>query len=110
MKVLISGATGFIGSALTEELTRNGHQPIQLVRGAPRAGARTWSVDDDRIDEHAMDGVDAVVHLAGAPIGPWLTEAKRREIMQSRREGTRIIAEAVARAQPDVFVSGSAIG
>lgn len=110
MKVLISGATGFIGSALVEELTKQGHESVQLVRGPERAGARTWSVDDDRIDDDALDGIDAVVHLAGAPIGPWLTGPKRAEIMQSRRDGTRIIAEAVARSQPHVFVSGSAIG
>lgn len=110
MRVLISGATGFIGSALVEELSKRGHESVQLVRGPDRAGARTWSVDDDRIDEHALDDIDGVVHLAGAPIGPWLTASKRAEIMQSRREGTRLIAGAIARAKPDVFVSGSAIG
>jgi hypothetical protein len=54
--------------------------------------------------------MDAVVHLAGERIGPWLTEAKKTEIMQSRRDGTRLIARAVAEAQPSVFVSASAIG
>ena len=107
MRVLITGATGFIGTALTEELKRQGHEPIPLVRGEPRPGARTWSVDDDRIDDDALDGIDAVVHLAGAPIGPWLTDEKRAEIVQSRRDGTRIIAEAVAAAKPGVFVSAS---
>lgn len=107
MRVLITGATGFIGTALTEELKRAGHEPIPLVRGEPRPGARTWSVDDNRIDGDALDGIDAVVHLAGAPIGPWLTDDKRAEIMQSRRDGTRLIAEAVAEAKPQVFVSAS---
>lgn len=110
MKVLISGATGFIGTALVQELTRQGHESVQLVRGPERPGARTWSVDENRIDAGALDGIDGVVHLAGAPIGPWLTAPKRAEIMQSRRDGTRIIAEAVARSRPDVFISGSAIG
>ena len=107
MRVLITGATGFIGSALTDELKRAGHEPVPLVRGEPRAGARTWSVDGNRIDDDALDGIDAVVHLAGAPIGPWLTDEKRAEIMQSRRDGTRIIAEAVAEARPTVFLSAS---
>ncbi len=107
MKVLITGASGFIGTALTEELRRGGHEPIPLVRGEPQKGARTWSVDGNRIDDDALDGIDAIVHLAGAPIGPWLTDAKRAEIMQSRRDGTRIISEAVAAAGPKVFVSAS---
>lgn len=68
---------------------------------------RTWSVDDNRIDDDALDGIDAVVHLAGAPIGPWLTDEKRAEIMQSRRDGTRMIANAVAAAKPGVFISAS---
>jgi uncharacterized protein (TIGR01777 family) len=107
MRVLITGATGFIGTALAEELSHAGHEPVSLVRGAPKPGARTWSVDENRIDPDALDGIDAVVHLAGAPIGPWLTDAKRTEIMQSRRDGTRLIAEAVARAKPKVFISAS---
>ncbi len=107
MRVLITGATGFIGTALTDELEEAGHEPIPLVRGEPRPGVRTWSVDDGRIDADALDGIDAVVHLAGAPIGPWLNDEKRAEIMQSRRDGTRIIAEAVAEAKPRVFISSS---
>ena len=100
MRVLITGATGFIGTALTEELKKAGHDPVPLVRGEPRPGARTWNVDGNRIDEDALDGIDAVVHLAGAPIGPWLNDEKRSEIMQSRRDGTLLIAEAVARPAP----------
>ena len=88
MRVLITGATGFIGTALTEGLRKAGHEPVPLVRGEARPGARTWSVDDNRIDDDALDGIDAVVHLAGAPIGPWLNDEKRAEIMQSRRDGT----------------------
>lgn len=107
MKVLITGASGFIGTALSEELRRVGHEPVPLLRGAPRPGARTWTVDGNRIDDDALDGIEAVVHLAGAPIGPWLNEVKRTEIMQSRRDGTRLIAEAVAEARPRVFVSAS---
>lgn len=110
MQVLITGATGFIGRSLRDELVSAGHVAIPLHRGEPRPDARTWSVDDGRIDEDALAGVDAVVHLAAAPIGPWLTDSKKKEIMQSRRDGTRLIAEAVARAKPSVFVSASAIG
>jgi hypothetical protein len=104
---LITGATGFIGTALTEQLKEAGHEPVPLVRGEPQPGVRTWSVDANRIDDDALEGIDAVVHLAGAPIGPWLNDAKRAEIMQSRRDGTRLIAEAVADAKPQVFISAS---
>lgn len=107
MRVLITGATGFIGTALAEELKKAGHEPVPLVRGEPRPGARTWSVDGNRVDDDALDGIDAVVHLAGAPIGPWLNDEKRAEIMQSRRDGTRLIAESVARSKPQVFISAS---
>lgn len=110
MQVLITGSTGLIGRALRDELVAAGHVVVPLVRGEPRAGARTWSVDDGRIDEDALDGIDAVVHLAGERIGPWLTGSKKQEILQSRRDGTRLIAGAVAVAQPRVFISGSAIG
>jgi uncharacterized protein (TIGR01777 family) len=107
MRVLITGATGFIGKALSDELRTAGHEPVALHRGDPMPGVRTWSVDGNRIDDDALEGIDAVVHLAGAPIGPWLNEPKRAEIMQSRRDGTRIISEAVAQAKPKVFVSAS---
>lgn len=110
MQVLITGATGFIGQALREELVAANHVAVPLHRGDPRPDARTWSVDERRIDEDALEDIDAVVHLAAAPIGPWLTDPKKKEIMQSRRDGTRLIAEAVARAKPRVFVSASAIG
>ena len=110
MQVLITGSTGLIGTALRDELVEAGHTVVPLVRGEPRPGARTWSVDDGRIDDHALDGIDAVVHLAGERIGPWLTPSRKQEILQSRRDGTRLIAAAVAAAQPKVFISGSAIG
>lgn len=110
MKVLIGGASGFIGRALSSELTARGHEPIPLVRGEPRPGARTWNVREGRIDGDALEGIDAVVNLAGRPITPRFTGSKKKEILESRRSSTRILAEAVADARPRVFVSGSAIG
>lgn len=109
MQVLITGATGFIGQALREELVAAGHVAVPLHRGDPRPDARTWSVDQGRIDDDALEGIDAVVHLAGEPIGPWLTDSKKQEIMQSRRDGTRLISQAVAAARPHVFISQSGI-
>ncbi len=109
MRVLISGAGGLIGSALGDLLTENGHEPVALERGTSE-GKRNWSVEDRRVSEGALEGVDAVVHLAGEPIGPPFTPGKKRKIMESRRIGTSLIAEAVAEHQPEVFVCASAIG
>lgn len=115
MKVAISGATGLIGSALTDHLRRDGHQVARLVRSTSdlQDGDILWSVDDQRLDPQDLVGTDAVVHLAGAPIGGarW-TEEVKAEILSSRVDGTRLLAEAMADlgGGPEVFVSGSAVG
>ena len=109
MRVLISGASGLIGSALSELLSERGHEAVALERGE-REGGRTWSIEERRVSDSALDGVDAVVHLSGKPIFPPFTEGRKRAIMDSRRIGTSLIAEAVAEHEPAVFVSASAIG
>lgn len=109
VRVLISGATGLIGGALSALLVERGHEPVALQRGT-NEGRRHWSVKDRRISDDAFEGVDAVVHLAGEPIGPPFTARKKRKIIESRRVGTSLIAEAVAEHRPAVFVSASAIG
>lgn len=109
MRVLISGAGGLIGSALTETLVERGHEPVALERGTIR-GKRNWSVEERRVSDQALEGVDAVVHLAGEPIGPPFTPGKKRKIMDSRQVGTSLLAEAVAEHRPQVFVCASAIG
>lgn len=110
MKVLITGAGGFIGTALSTALVRAGHEAIPLTRGSSAPGRRTWDVSAGRIDDDVLDGIDAVVHLAGESIGGRWTTAKKQEILSSRTEGTDLIARAVAVAKPKVFISGSAIG
>lgn len=110
MKVLITGASGFIGQALSRRLTESGHEAIPLIRGDSRTGVRTWDLRAGRIDDDALDGIDAVVHLAGESIGGRWTPAKKQAILSSRTEGTDLIANAVAAAKPSAFVCGSAIG
>lgn len=114
MKIAISGATGLIGSALTDHLRQEGHTVAQMVRHEAdlQSGDILWSVDDQRLDPQDLVGTDAVVHLAGAPIGDRWTDEVKAEIMASRRDGTRLIAEAIAGLEggPEVFVSGSAVG
>jgi len=113
MRIAITGATGLIGSALTLQLQSLGHEVIRIVRGAPQGSDITWSPADGRIDGHALDGIDAVVHLAGAGIGDkrW-TDDYKRELLESRTKGTALISEAIAAADngPTVLLSGSAIG
>lgn len=114
MDVAISGANGFIGSALSASLRADGHRVLRLIRGGVTGGdAIGWDPDAGRIDAPALEGLDAVVHLAGAGIGDrrWTAEQKRI-IRESRVRGTAVLAGAVASRErkPAVFVSGSAIG
>lgn len=109
MRVLMSGASGLIGSALSDALVAGGHEVVPLRRGDAE-GPHTWSIEERRIDERALDGIDAVVHLSGKPIGPPFTASKKKAILDSRVIGTEIIADAVAKHRPSVFVCASAIG
>ncbi len=113
MKVLISGATGLIGSALIPELESGGHQTTRLTRSPVSSGDVGWDPSSGRIDASRLEGHDAVVHLAGENIGAgrWTPEKKRR-ILESRREGTRLLAETIAglSESPEVMVSASAVG
>jgi uncharacterized protein (TIGR01777 family) len=113
MKVLISGATGLIGSALVAELESGGHRTTRLTRSPRSSEDVGWDPSSGTIDASRIEGHDAVVHLAGESIGEgrWTPEKKRR-IMQSRSEGTRLLAETIAGLPepPEVLVSASAVG
>lgn len=113
MRVVVSGASGLIGTALCDSLARDGHAVTRLVRREAGAGESRWDPAEGRIDAAAIEGSDAVVHLAGAGIGDrrW-TAAYKREILESRTRSTGVLACAIAGAtrRPAVFVSGSAIG
>ncbi|MEU7628572.1 TIGR01777 family oxidoreductase [Nocardia sp. NPDC049220] len=107
--IAVTGASGMVGSALTAFLTTGGHTVLELVRHVPRAAdERQWDTEDPAPD--LLDGVDAVVHLAGASIAGRFTERHKRAIAESRLEPTRKLAEIAARAAVPVFVSASAIG
>jgi uncharacterized protein len=113
LTVAISGASGLLGSALSAFLTTGGHRVRRLVRGRPGAGDIAWAPGRGETDVAALEGVDAVVHLAGAPVaeGRW-TRARKELIRRSRTEGTRGLCESLARLArpPRVLVSASAIG
>jgi uncharacterized protein len=111
-KVLVSGASGLIGSALLPALQSNGYEVTRLVRGAA-SGKSDIAWDPSRpLAAESGSGFDAVIHLAGESIvGRW-TEAKKLRVRESRAQGTRNLAEALAAAsqRPRVFISASAIG
>jgi len=114
VKVVITGASGFLGSALVRNLRADGHDVVRLVRRAPQAAdERQWDPAAHKLDPAVIGGADAVVHLAGAGIGDkrW-TESYKREIRASRIDGTATIAAAVAAADqaPAVLVAASAVG
>ena len=112
MDVLISGATGLIGSALTPALEARGHTIRRLTRTLRLEGDIRWNPEAGVI-EGDISGTEAVVHLAGESIaeGRW-TEEKKRRILESRQKGTRLLAEKVAELSdpPSVMVSVSATG
>jgi uncharacterized protein (TIGR01777 family) len=112
--VVVSGSHGLIGSALVDTLQRGGHRIRRLVRGNASGDLEIgWDPQAGRIDAPALEGVGAVVHLAGEGIGEqrWTEEQKHR-IRESRVRGTALLAGAIASREqrPGVFVSGSAIG
>lgn len=115
MKILVTGSTGLIGSALVPFLTTGGHNVVRLVRSKPKPGAAEvyWDPGAGNIDTAGLEGLDAVVHLAGENIaaGRWTTAQKAR-IRDSRVRGTRLLCESLVRlAQPPkVLVCASATG
>ena len=115
LTVAITGASGLVGSSLRHFLTSGGHKVIPLVREPAKVGEESifWDPATGVIDESALQGVDAVVHLAGAPIasGRW-TEVRKRAIRHSRIRGTDLIARTLATMEngPRTLISSSAVG
>ena len=111
-RVAVTGSSGLIGSALVARLKSDGYQVQKIVRRATRNQEEVrWDPIKGEIDLDALDGVDAVFHLAGAGVGDkrW-SAAYRSEILNSRLLGTTTIANACQQLQTDVFISASAIG
>ena len=111
-RIAITGASGLIGSALVGHLRSEGHTVQKLVRRPTISSDEIqWDPIAGSVDLAALEGVDAVIHLAGAGVGDkrW-TSRYRAEILNSRLLGTTAIAGAVASVKPKVFISASAIG
>jgi uncharacterized protein len=112
LTVAISGSTGFIGTRLTHFLTSGGHRVRPLTRGEAPEGGIAWDPARGEIDAAGLEGVDAVVHLAGEPIvGIRWTEAKKKAILRSREVGTLTLTRALADLEnpPSVLVSASGV-
>lgn len=119
MRVLVTGASGLIGQALCDALFARGDHVVGLTRDPgrarsanPRVDWRKWDPTLERPDPAAFEGVDGVIHLLGEPIDQkWTDEAKER-IMESRRQGTHNLVQAIAALEnpPKVLVSQSAVG
>jgi uncharacterized protein (TIGR01777 family) len=113
MRIAVTGATGMIGSALVASLEDDGHEVGRVVRSQPKPGDVRWDPADGEIDAAGLEGLDGVVHLAGAGIAEkrW-TDDRKRELLESRTKGTTLLCEALAActSPPSVVVGGSAIG
>jgi uncharacterized protein len=115
VRVLISGATGLVGTALGEALRAEGHAVGQFVRpgGTARAGDVRWDPEGGSVDVAPMEGADAVVCLSGAGIGDGRWTPERKKVLRSSRvDATRVLVDALGqiKRKPRVFISASAIG
>jgi uncharacterized protein len=116
VEILVTGARGFLGSALVPRLTAGGHRPIAAARDrhVPRGvDAIPWDPANGLIDAPSLEGIGAVVHLAGAGIGERRWTERRKELVRSSRVlGTGLLARTLARLdqKPAVLVSSSAVG
>jgi uncharacterized protein (TIGR01777 family) len=115
MNILMTGASGLVGSALASFLTGHAHRVTRLVRRTPKPDADEifWDPDAGRLDPAALDGFDALVHLAGESIAAarWTNDRKRR-ILESRINGTKLLVSTLATLArpPAVMISTSAVG
>lgn len=112
MRIAIAGSSGLIGTALVEQLRADGHEVLRLVRRPSKAQSEiTWNPNTGEIDLAALDGINAIINLAGAGIGDrrW-TKKYKAEILTSRVNSTQTLANAAAKLHPQVLINASAIG
>jgi uncharacterized protein (TIGR01777 family) len=110
--VAVSGSSGLLGSAIGSTLGQRGWTVRRLVRRSAGAGEISWNPSSGRLDPADLEGVDAVVHLSGEPVGARWTPARKLRIRESRVESTRLLSETLDRLShpPAVLISASAIG
>ena len=106
MRILISGATGMVGTELCAALAAQNHQVTKLVRGKAGPGEVLWNPLSGQLDATQLEGIDAVVHLAGENIAGRWTISKKKAIRESRTLGTKTLCDALMKMQtpPKVLV------
>ncbi|MCC6451583.1 MAG: TIGR01777 family protein [Acidobacteria bacterium] len=114
MRILICGASGLIGKALTTTLEAKGCELLLAGRKEPQDERQTkWTIEDGFAEPERLEGLDAVIHLAGESVSAlrW-TDEKKAAIRSSRVDGTRSVVDALAKlkSRPKVLISGSAVG
>jgi uncharacterized protein (TIGR01777 family) len=112
MRVLVTGASGLIGTALAPVLRKQGHDVVSLTRSeARRGGEFRWDPEQGYVDPAALHSIEAVVHLAGETVAGRWTEKKKQRIMDSRAKGTRLVSNAIAALDrpPGVLLCASGI-
>lgn len=115
MKIIISGASGLVGSALVPDLTTNGHDVVRLVRPPhpPSRGEAIWDPANGKIDPQVLDGADVVVNLNGRSIGGgrW-NERVKDDLRRSRLDATQTIVESISACErpPSLLINASAVG
>ncbi len=111
-RVLVSGATGFIGTPLVRALRDRGDEVTILTRGEAGDERVHWDFEEGGLDPATLEGFDAVVHLAGESIAGLWIGGKKQRILDSRREGTELLTSTLAQLEkkPEVFVSSGAVG
>jgi uncharacterized protein len=110
--IAVTGGSGLIGTAVIQRLRQGRHQITRLVRRTAGPGEVSWDPAGGRLDPGALEGVDAIIHLAGENVGTRWTAARKRRIRESRVSGTRLLSETIARLRRParVLISASAVG
>jgi hypothetical protein len=111
MKVAVTGSSGLIGSAVVKALTKRRDDVVRVVRPASRSKGIYWDPASGQIDGNGLNGLDAVIHLAGESIAGLWTSGRKQRILESRVRGTSLLATTLAALEhpPAVLVSASGI-
>ncbi len=116
MRIAITGSTGLIGSRLVEFFLSQGHAVSQMTRRSTVTNLQTpvicWDPVHAHMDSHQLEGFDVVIHLAGTNVGEKWNDEYKKSILDSRQQGTRLLAQTLSQLKnkPKVLLSASAIG